>query len=142
MLSLREGLPVDSSQSDTAAGGRHEQIMWQRGRARLSPDHEGHKSGIPLVETVESLRTQLSEAVAAGSDEEIQFPVDGVELEFHVGVTRSAAGNGGVRFWVVELGASASYEAESIHKVKVNLGAPVDAAGRTVRIRRTMSEKP
>ncbi len=116
--------------------------MLQRGRARFSPDHEGHKSGIPLVETIESLRTQLSEAAAAGSAQEIQFPVDGVELEFHVGVTRSVDGSGGVRFWVVELGASASYGVESIHKVKVSLGAPVDATGQTVKIRRTMSEKP
>lgn len=116
--------------------------MLQRGRGRLSPDHEGHQSGIPLVETIEALRTQLSEAVTAGSDQEIQFPVDGVELEFHVGVTRSVAGNGGVRFWVVELGASASYGVESIHKVNVSLGAPVDAAGQTIKVRRTMSEKP
>jgi hypothetical protein len=116
--------------------------MLKRGRTMLMSGHEGHMSEIPLVETIESLRTQLSEAAAAGSDQEIQFPVDGVELEFHVGVTRSVGGNGGVRFWVVELGASASYGSESIHKVKVSLGAPVDAAGQTVKIRRTTSEKP
>lgn len=116
--------------------------MLQRRRARPSPDHEDHKSGIPLVETIEALRAQLSEAVAAGADQEIQFPVDGVELEFHVGVTRSVEGSGGVRFWVVELGASASYEVESIHKVSVHLGAPVDATGQTIKVRRTLSEKP
>ncbi len=117
--------------------------MLQRRRARPSPDHVDHKSGIPLVETIEALRAQLSEAVAAGADQEIQFPLDGVELEFHVGVTRSIEGTGGVRFWVVELGASASYEVESVHTVKVSLGAPVDAATEeTIRVRRTMSEKP
>jgi hypothetical protein len=116
--------------------------MLQRRRARPSPDHEDHKSGIPLVETIEALRAQLSEAVSSGADQEIQFPVDGVELEFHVGVTRSVEGNGGVRFWVVELGASASYEVESIHKVSVHLGAPVDATGQTIKVQRTTSEKP
>jgi hypothetical protein len=116
--------------------------MLKRGRARLASGQEDHESEIPLVESIESLRTQLGEAVAAGSDQEIQFPVDGVDLEFHVGVTRSASGTGGVRFWVVELGASGSYEAESIHTVKVSLGAPVDATGQTVKIRRTTSEKP
>jgi len=117
--------------------------MLQRRRARPSPDHEDHKSGIPLVETIEALRAQLTEAVAAGADQEIQFPVDGVELEFHVGVTRSIEGNAGIRFWVVELGANASYAVESIHTVKVSLGAPVDAAtGETIKIRRSMSEKP
>ena len=116
--------------------------MRKRERAGLAPGNEGHKSEIPLVETIEALRTQLSAAVAAGSDQEIQFPVNGVDLEFHVGVTRAAAGTGGVRFWVVELGASGSYTAESIHPVKVSLGAPVDATGQTVKIRRTTSEKP
>ena len=44
---------------------------------------------------------------------------------------------------MVELGASASYAVESIHTVKVSLGAPVDAAtGETLKVRRTMSEKP
>lgn len=113
--------------------------MLKRGQARPVP---GQESGIPLVETIESLRAQLSAAVEAGSDQEIQFPVDGVDLEFHVGVTRGAAATGGVRFWVVELGASGSYEAESIQTVKVSLGAPVDATGQTVKIRRVTSEKP
>jgi len=116
--------------------------MMHRGRIKLSRDHEDHMSGIPLVETIEALRAQLSEAVTAGSEQEIQFPVDGVVLEFHVGVTRSVAGNGGVRFWVVELGASASYGVESIQKVQVSLGAPVDDAGQPIKIRRTLSEKP
>jgi hypothetical protein len=116
--------------------------MLKRRWGRLSPEQGVHQGGIPLVETIEALRTQLSEVVAAGADQEIQFPVDGVELEFHVGVTRSVAGNGGVRFWVVDLGASASYAVESIHKVNVSLGAPVDATGQTIKVRRTMSEKP
>jgi hypothetical protein len=117
--------------------------MLQRKRVRLSPDQEDHGSGIPLVETIEALREQLSKAVAAGSDQEIQFPVDGITLEFQVGVTRGVEGDAGVRFWVVELGANASYSVESIHKVNVSLGAPVDAiTGQTIKIRRTMEEKP
>jgi hypothetical protein len=116
--------------------------MLQRGRGRLLPGHNGHSSGIPLVETIESLRAQLSKAAETGSDQEIQFPVDGVKLKFHVGVTRSVSGDVGVRFWVVELGTSARYEVESIHEVEVRLGAPVDPTGQTIKIRRTMSEKP
>jgi hypothetical protein len=117
--------------------------MFERKRVRLSPDQEDHKNGIPLVETIEALRAQLSEAVAAGSGQEIQFPVDGIDLEFQVGVTWAAEGNAGVRFWVVELGANASYNHESIHKVTVSLGAPVDAiTGQTIKVRRTMEEKP
>jgi hypothetical protein len=104
--------------------------------------HEEPRNEIGLVEAIASLRAELSEAVAQGPDQEIQFPVDGVDLEFQVGVTRAASGSGGLRFWVVGLGASASYEAESVHKVTVNLGAPVDLQGQTVKIRRSQSEKP
>jgi hypothetical protein len=116
--------------------------MLRWGRAKAVSGLADHGGEIPLVETIESLRTQLSEAVAVGSDQEIQFPVDGVDLEFHVGVTRSVSGTAGVRFWVVELGANAAYEAESIHKVKVSLGAPLDAEGQTVKVRRILPEKP
>ena len=116
--------------------------MSKRGWAKDVSGPEDHRGEIPLVETIESLRTQLSELVAAGHDQEIQFPVDGVDLEFHVGVTRGASGTAGVRFWIVELGASGAYEAESIHKVKVSLGAPVDAEGQTVKVRRILSDEP
>jgi hypothetical protein len=36
-------------------------------------------------------------------DAEFQFPVNGVELEFHVAVTKTGEGKAGVRFYVVEL---------------------------------------
>lgn len=104
--------------------------------------NKDHNDKIGLVEAIASLRSELSEAVAEGLDQEIQFPVDGVDLEFQVGVTRAASGTGGLRFWVVELGASASYEAQSVQKVTVSLGAPVDSHGQTLKIRRTQPDKP
>jgi Trypsin-co-occurring domain 2 len=58
---------------------------------------------IGLAETVAALRAELAAAVAAGEGEEIQFPMGPVELEFHVGVSKSAEGKGGLRFWVLEL---------------------------------------
>jgi hypothetical protein len=116
--------------------------MLQRKREATLPSTESLKNEIPLIETIQSLRTQLSQAVKAVSDQDTQFPVDGVELEFHVGVTRSAVAGGGLRFWVVELGAGASYATESIHTVTVSLGAPVDATGQAIKIRRDMPERP
>lgn len=110
----------------------------QQGR----PGQRDRRSEIGLVEAIASIRAELSEAVAAGLDQDVQFPVEGVDLEFQVGVTRSASGSGGLRFWVFELGAEAGYEDQSVHTVTVRLGAPVDALGETVKVRRLLPDKP
>ena len=98
--------------------------------------------GIGLAETVAALRAELAAAVAAGVDEEIQFPVGPVQLEFHVGVTRSAEGKGGLRFWVLELGGGSSRATETIQKLTVSLGPPVDTAGEPIRVHRGSDQKP
>jgi hypothetical protein len=97
---------------------------------------------LELAETVEALRAELAKAAAAGADAEFQFPVAGVQLEFHVGVTKTGEGKAGVRFWVVELGGAASYAQEEIQTVTVTLGAPVDQHGEPVKIYRGSAQKP
>lgn len=42
---------------------------------------------IGLSEAIAAVRAELAAAVEQGVDAELQFPVDGVELEFQVGVT-------------------------------------------------------
>jgi len=95
-----------------------------------------------LAETVEALRAELAQAAAAGAKADFQFPVSGVQLEFHVGVTKTGEGKAGVRFWVVELGGSGSYAREEIQTVTVTLGSPVDRSGQTIKIYRGSTEKP
>ena len=63
---------------------------------------------LELAETVEALRAELARAAAAGAGAGFQFPVTGGQLEFHVGVTKTGEGKVGVKFYVVELGGSAS----------------------------------
>ncbi len=111
-------------------------------RAEATPGHEDQKKEIGLVEAIEAVRAELTRAVAENADKEIQFPVDKVDLEFHVGVTRTADATGGIRFWVIELGGRASHESESVHTVKVSLGAPVDVQGKTIKVMRALSYKP
>ena len=97
---------------------------------------------LELAETVEALRAELARAAAAGAGAGFQFPVAGVQLEFHVAVTKSGEGKAGVKFWVVELGGSGSYAREEIKTVTVTLGAPVDQNGELVKIYRGSAEKP
>jgi Trypsin-co-occurring domain 2 len=97
---------------------------------------------IDLVETLDALRAELATAVDRAAGQPIEFPVNQIELEFQVGVTRAAEGKGGVRFWVVELGGAGSYAAESVQKVTIRLDQPVDSEGRPIRVTRGMGYKP
>ena len=97
---------------------------------------------IGLVETIDALRSELAAAVEKAQGQEIQFPIGSVQLEFQVGVTWDAEAKGGVRFWVLEFGASGSYANESVQKVTLNLEAPVDAEGRAVKVTRRSQQKP
>jgi hypothetical protein len=97
---------------------------------------------IGLVETIDALRSELAVAMGKAQGQEIQFPVGSIQLEFQVGVTWDTGVNAGVKFWVLELGASGSYANESVQKVTLNLAAPVDAEGRSVLVTRRSQEKP
>ncbi len=97
---------------------------------------------IGLVEAIASLRAELADAVDEAENEDIQFPVAQIDLEFQVGVTRDVHGSGKLKFWVLELGASGGYEAETIQKITIGLGAPVGADGEPIKIRRSMRDKP
>lgn len=95
-----------------------------------------------LAETVEALRVELARAATEGAGADFQFPVEGVQLEFHVAVTRTGEGKAGVKFWVVEAGGSASYAREEIQTVTVTLGAPVDRDGHRYKVHRGSDDKP
>ena len=97
---------------------------------------------IGLVETIDALRSELAAAVEKAQGQEIQFPIGSVQLEFHVGVTWDTEAKAGVRFWVLELGAGGSYANESVQKVTLNLEAPVDLEGKSVKVTRRSQERP
>lgn len=97
---------------------------------------------IGFGETIEALRSELAVAVENAKEQNIQFPIGSVQLEFQIGVTWDTETKGGVKFWVLELGASGKYANESVQKVIINLEAPVDINGKTVKVNRNSQEKP
>ena len=97
---------------------------------------------IGLSEAIAAVRAELAAAVEQGGDAEFQFPVNGVQLEFHVAVTTTSEGRAGVKFYVVELGGAGSYAREEVQTVTVTLGAPVDRAGEVVKVTRQSRQKP
>ncbi|MGN9781328.1 trypco2 family protein [Nonomuraea sp. ZG12] len=97
---------------------------------------------MPLAATIAALREELAEAMRAARDADVRFEVGQVQVEFNIGVTRETGGQGKAKFWVLELGGESSYQKEEIQRVTLTLEAPVDRAGRPVRVTREFTEKP
>lgn len=76
---------------------------------------------IELKDSIAALRKELIESIIAGQDEKLLFEVGEVMMEFHVEVERSGEAKGGIKFWVVELGAGGTDKDKAIHKVTIPL---------------------
>jgi hypothetical protein len=96
---------------------------------------------IGLAEVIRALRSELETAMTEGEGQRLQFQATGLAVEFQVGVTKTAEGSAGVRFWVFELGGSGSYASESIQKVNLSL-QPVLQSGEPVKIAKGTEESP
>jgi Trypsin-co-occurring domain 2 len=96
---------------------------------------------IGIVDAIAGVRSELGKAIAQAGDG-IQFPVEGVELEFKVAVTKSRHGDGKVNIWVLELGGGLEHEQQAIHTVRLRLGSPVDERGQTLKVRKSSTRKP
>ncbi len=83
---------------------------------------------IGLEEAIRSVRRELTNAMAAGQDEEIRFRVGTVQLDFQVAVSREAEASGKVRFWVVELGGGGKAGTSTTHTVRLKLD-PLTSGG-------------
>ncbi len=86
---------------------------------------------IALKDSIAALRAELIESIVAAQGEKLRFEVGEVTMEFQVEVEQSVDGKGGIRFWVVEMGAGTASKDKAIHKVTVPL-KPVRADGKPV----------
>jgi Trypsin-co-occurring domain 2 len=84
---------------------------------------------IALKDSIAALRTELIESIVAAQGEKLRFEVGEMVMEFQVEVERSFEGKGGLKFWVVEMGAGAASKDKAIHKVTIPL-KPVRADGK------------
>jgi hypothetical protein len=97
---------------------------------------------IDLVRAIDQVREELVRAVRAAGDREVQFPVGQVSLSFQVGFTESGTASGGLKLWVVELGAAGNYARESIQTVTITLEPPVTKDGRPVKVMSSVDQLP
>ncbi|MFZ3324736.1 MAG: trypco2 family protein [Methylocella sp.] len=97
--------------------------------------------GIPLAQTIEDLRSELLKALKEGETQPLHFRLKPIELELQLAITTSSGGKGGVRFWVVELGANAEMKREATHKLKLVL-EPVGLNGEPYEISSLSAPRP
>lgn len=76
---------------------------------------------VELADLIGQLRSELTEAMRAGENEELRFELGPVELELTVAVTREAKPGAKVKFWVVELGAEATVGSATTQTIKLQL---------------------
>ena len=88
--------------------------------------------GLPLADFIGALRAELRTAALA-KDPQLQFNLGTVTVEFTLMTHHEGGGKAGVRFWVVEAGASATVANESTQKVTLAL-TPVTASGESWRV--------
>jgi hypothetical protein len=76
---------------------------------------------IGLSEVIEMVRSELDDAIKKGEGEKVRFRSQKVTLELEMGTSRSADGSGGVRLWVLDLGATGRIEQRRGHRVTIEL---------------------
>ena len=97
-------------------------------------------AGLPLADFIGALRAELR-AAALAKDPQLQFNVGPVNVEFTLMTHREGGARAGIRFWVVEAGASASVAGESTQKVTLAL-TPVTASGDAWQVADEVDERP
>ena len=86
---------------------------------------------IELSTMIAELRRELSQAIAAGADEQLRFELGPVEVEVTVGLDSKGQAGAKVRFWVVELAGDTETARSSLQRIKLTLEPRL--AGSTVR---------
>jgi Trypsin-co-occurring domain 2 len=79
--------------------------------------------GIPLADLIDAIRGELEIAAVNARDQELQFEVENVQLEVDVTTTGTRQAEGGIKVWVLTIGASGSRSNSATQRVTLNLGA-------------------
>jgi Trypsin-co-occurring domain 2 len=93
---------------------------------------------IGLKDAIEALRVELGESVLVSEGKEVRFEVGEIEMEFQVAVEQTTEGKGGIKFWVVELGANVADKTSNSHKIKIPLkpvwkdGSPIKTGSKVI----------
>ena len=96
---------------------------------------------IPLADAIGAIRRELKQAMDDGRKEDLRFGLGAVELELQLQVSGERGVDGGIKVWVVSLGAHASRSTAETHTVRLTLH-PQDREGKDIDIHGTTGAKP
>ena len=77
--------------------------------------------GVGLADAIANIRQELERATTEGLASGIGFEPGPLELEFEVGFQITKAGEGGIRVYVLTLGAKAEQGNSGTHRLKLTL---------------------
>jgi hypothetical protein len=76
---------------------------------------------LELSQLIGDLRSELSQAIAAGVNESVRFELGPIEIEFAVVIEESLNAGAKVRFWVVSADTAAKAAETSSQRIKLTL---------------------
>lgn len=79
--------------------------------------------GIPLSDLIDAVRSELEIAASKAQGEQLQFEVQDVKLEVDVTTTGTREAEGGVKVWVLTIGAKGSTANTATQRVTLSLAA-------------------
>jgi len=91
-------------------------------------------ASVGLADAVRALRSELTAAIAEVEGERIRFELETVEMEFLLEVGKERSAEGGIKFWVINLGAKGGVTSGSTHRVTVALNPKDVKTGRSPEI--------
>lgn len=78
-------------------------------------------TALELADVIKALRQELIKAQDEGTDKKIRFNVNNVEVELETVIEKAVDGEGGVKFWVLDINAKRKYATATKQKIKLNL---------------------
>lgn len=93
----------------------------------MEPEMEGK---IELSEVIDQLRLELQvlRNKLREDPQDLQFKLDGVEVELHVAVAKEATAEAKAKFWVVEIGGAGKVASTATQVIRLKM-TPVDDGG-------------
>ena len=86
---------------------------------------------IELSDLIGNLRGELDRAMRCAPGEGLRFALGSIDVEVEVVVEQTATGQGGIRFWVLELSGDVARTGISTQRIKLSLNPQIGESGRT-----------
>ena len=96
---------------------------------------------VGLAAAIAALRKELTSALNAGTNEQVQFLLGPIELEVVLEIKKDLGVNGGIKFFVASLEGKGQQSRVSKHRIKLTLN-PLNSKGANLKIASLQTTEP